>query len=170
MSKSSDVAGGPLARRGGLSTNRQLIVVVSYPPVQISVTLKPYQYQGRSDDGSSSTDAVPVATEERARLTLSTDADPGSGMLAQPGPGGRIAPVVGIFLELLAGIPSVIIGLWGGFTFGPLIAHRVAPIIASITGHLPTIPPFNFLRGPTSDGQGLLTGGLVIVLSRRHAE
>lgn len=78
--------------------------------------------------------------------------------------------MVGIFLELLAGIPSVIIGLWGGFTFGPLIAHRVAPITASIAGHLPTIPPFNFLHGSTSDGQGLLTGRLVIVLSQRHAE
>jgi phosphate transport system permease protein len=30
----------------------------------------------------------------------------------------RVASVIGGFLELLAGIPSVIIGLWGALTFG----------------------------------------------------
>jgi phosphate transport system permease protein len=76
----------------------------------------------------------------------------------------QIAAVFGLFLELLAGIPSVIIGLWGGFTFGPFIAHHVAPIIASIAGHLPDTPPFNFFRGPTGDGQGLLTSGLILAI------
>jgi len=38
----------------------------------------------------------------------------------------KIAAVVGLFLELLAGIPSVIVGLWGGFLFGPFVAHHVA--------------------------------------------
>ena len=38
----------------------------------------------------------------------------------------RLAAGVGVFLELLAGIPSVVIGLWGVVTFGPFIAtgHR----------------------------------------------
>ena len=43
----------------------------------------------------------------------------------------RLANGVGIFLELLAGIPSVIIGLWGALTFGPFIADHITPVIAS---------------------------------------
>ena len=42
----------------------------------------------------------------------------------------RLASAVGMVLELLAGIPSVVVGLWGAMTFGPFIAHRVAPVIA----------------------------------------
>jgi phosphate transport system permease protein len=73
----------------------------------------------------------------------------------------RIAAVFGLFLELLAGIPSVIIGLWGGFTFGPFIAHHVAPFIAN---HVPDVPVLNFFRGPVGDGQGLLTSGLILAI------
>jgi phosphate transport system permease protein len=73
----------------------------------------------------------------------------------------RFALVVGLFLELLAGIPSVIIGLWGGFTFGPIIAHNVAPFIAK---HTPNVPVLNFLRGETGNGQGLLTSSLILAI------
>ncbi|HXP19183.1 MAG TPA: phosphate ABC transporter permease subunit PstC [Streptosporangiaceae bacterium] len=73
----------------------------------------------------------------------------------------RLAVVVGMFLEMLAGIPSVIIGLWGGFTFGPFIANHIAPFIAS---HVPNVPGLDFLRGPTGSGQGLLTSGLILAI------
>lgn len=73
----------------------------------------------------------------------------------------RIAAVIGLFLELLAGIPSVIVGLWGGFIFGPFIAHHVAPFIAS---HAPDVPVLSFFRGQTGNGQGLLTSGLILAV------
>jgi phosphate transport system permease protein len=73
----------------------------------------------------------------------------------------RLANGIGMFLELLAGIPSVVIGLWGVLTFGPFIAHDVAPFIAS---HVPDVPVFNFLRGDTGTGEGLLTSGLVLAI------
>lgn len=76
----------------------------------------------------------------------------------------RIASFFGLFLELLAGIPSVVIGLWGGFTFGPFIAKHISPIIAGIAGHLPNIPPFNFFRGPVGSGEGLFTSGLILAI------
>src|ERR1022692_2419055 len=44
----------------------------------------------------------------------------------------RLAAGIGMFLEVLAGIPSVVIGLWGVLTFGPFIAHHLSPIIPSI--------------------------------------
>ena len=67
----------------------------------------------------------------------------------------RVASVVGGFLELLAGIPSVIIGLWGALTFGPFIAHDISPVIIKILPFLGTSP---------GSGQGLLTSGLVLAV------
>ncbi|HTV11697.1 MAG TPA: phosphate ABC transporter permease subunit PstC [Acidimicrobiales bacterium] len=71
----------------------------------------------------------------------------------------RVSNVVGIFLEMLAGIPSVVFGLWGYLTFGPILARDVAPIIAN---HMPDVPVLSFLRGPTGYGEGLLAAGLVL--------
>jgi phosphate transport system permease protein len=73
----------------------------------------------------------------------------------------RVASVVGIFIELLAGIPSVIIGLWGALTFGPFIAHHISPWIAS---HAPNVPVLGFFRGDPGNGQGLLTSGLILAV------
>ncbi|MGO9293935.1 MAG: phosphate ABC transporter permease subunit PstC [Streptosporangiaceae bacterium] len=73
----------------------------------------------------------------------------------------RLASTVGGFLELLAGIPSVIIGLWGALVFGPFIAHYVAPLIAN---NVPDWPVFSFFQGPTGNGQGLLTSGLILAV------
>ena len=72
----------------------------------------------------------------------------------------RVANGVGIFLELLAGIPSVIIGLWGALTFGPFIATHIAPVVAR---NMPDVPILSFFRG-TPSSQGLLTSGLVLAI------
>jgi len=68
----------------------------------------------------------------------------------------RLQSVLGIFLELLAGVPSVIFGLWGVYTFGPFLSRTVYKWIAAL--HIP------WLRGPTGAGQGLLTSSLVLAV------
>lgn len=73
----------------------------------------------------------------------------------------RLANAVGIFLELLAGIPSVIIGLWGALTFGPFIARDITPVIAR---NMPDVPVLNYFRGSPGNGEGLLTSGLVLAI------
>jgi len=72
----------------------------------------------------------------------------------------RIASALGMFLELLAGIPSVIVGLWGAVTFGPFIAHHIVPFISD---HMPDVPPLSYFKG-TTNGQGLLISGLVLAI------
>jgi phosphate transport system permease protein len=72
----------------------------------------------------------------------------------------RLSNGVGFFLEMLAGIPSVIFGLWGYLTFGPFLSHKLAPI----ADRLPDVPVLRFFRGPTGGGQGLLTTSLVLTI------
>jgi phosphate transport system permease protein len=73
----------------------------------------------------------------------------------------RLASAVGAVLELLAGIPSVVVGLWGAMTFGPFIAHHIAPVIA---GKAPDVPLLNYFRGNTGNGEGMLVSGLVLAV------
>ncbi len=73
----------------------------------------------------------------------------------------RLAAAVGMVLELLAGIPSVVVGLWGAMTFGPFIAHHVAPVIAR---NAPDVPVLGYFRGDTGNGEGMLISGLVLAV------
>jgi phosphate transport system permease protein len=71
----------------------------------------------------------------------------------------RIASVIGLFLEILAGVPSAVIGIWGLLTFGPWLGTHVYPWLS----HMPNVPPLSFFRGQfNKGGQGLLTAGLVL--------
>ena len=63
---------------------------------------------------------------------------------------------LGVFLDLLAGIPSVIFGLWGLYTLGPLLARNVYPLLADL--HIP------WIKRPVGSGQGLLTASVVLAV------
>ncbi|HVB52551.1 MAG TPA: phosphate ABC transporter permease subunit PstC [Acidimicrobiales bacterium] len=65
------------------------------------------------------------------------------------------------FVEILAGIPSVIIGLWGVLTLGPFLADHVYPFISNNT---PNVPVLRYFKGNVGYGEGLLTSGLVLGL------
>jgi len=72
-----------------------------------------------------------------------------------------IGAAVGLCLEILAGIPSAVIGLWGIFSLGPFLAKVVYPALE----RLPNVPPLSIFHGGfVSNGQGLLTGGLVLAM------
>ena len=52
---------------------------------------------------------------------------------------------LGFTIEILAGIPSVVIGLWGILTFGPWLASDVFPIIAN---NVPDVPVLRYFKQP----------------------
>lgn len=66
---------------------------------------------------------------------------------------------LGIAIELLAGIPSIIYGMWGLFVFAPFFADNIQPWIVENIGPLPIIGPL--FDGPTM-GIGMFTAGLIL--------
>ena len=68
---------------------------------------------------------------------------------------------VGAAIELLAGIPSIIYGMWGLFVLVPVLAEHVYPWIDSHLGQLPLVG--TLFSGPPL-GLGMLTAGLVLAV------
>ena len=70
----------------------------------------------------------------------------------------RLQPGLSVFLELLAGIPSVAYGFWGVLYFGPALAQHLYPVLSRLGVVLP------FMRGPVGAGEGLLTTSLILAV------
>ncbi len=68
---------------------------------------------------------------------------------------------LGIAVELLAGIPSIIYGMWGLFVFAPFFADNIQPWINDHMGNLPMVGPM--FQGPPM-GIGMLTAGLILAI------
>ena len=68
---------------------------------------------------------------------------------------------MGMAVELLAGVPSIIYGMWGLFVFAPLFADHVQPFLKATLGALPIIG--KLFSGPTM-GIGILTAGLILAV------
>ena len=64
-------------------------------------------------------------------------------------------------IELLAGIPSIIYGMWGLFVFAPFMANYLSPWINDHLGSLPFIGAM--FQGPPL-GIGVLTAGIVLAI------
>jgi len=78
----------------------------------------------------------------------------------------ELAPVwlkrpVGIAIELLAAIPSIIYGLWGLFVFAPWFGDNIEPWLNDNLGGLPIIGPL--FSGPPM-GIGILTAGIILAV------
>jgi phosphate transport system permease protein len=69
----------------------------------------------------------------------------------------RLATPLTFLIELLAAIPSVVIGLWGVFILAPFLRVTVEAWIVSVFGWVP------FLGGPTY-GIGLFTAGVILTI------
>jgi phosphate transport system permease protein len=68
---------------------------------------------------------------------------------------------IGIAIELLAGIPSIIYGIWGLFVFAPFLQETLQPFLINTLGQAPFIGP---LFGGPPYGIGMLTAGLILAI------
>lgn len=66
---------------------------------------------------------------------------------------------VGTAIELLAGIPSIIYGMWGFFVLMPVMRESIIPWMDTHLGALPVIG--RLFQGPPI-GAGMLTSGIVL--------
>jgi len=66
---------------------------------------------------------------------------------------------LGTAIELLAGVPSIIYGMWGLFVFAPLFADHVQPLLQNTLGEVPVI--CQLFQGSMM-GIGMLTASLIL--------
>jgi len=68
---------------------------------------------------------------------------------------------VGVAIELLAAVPSIIFGIWGLFVLAPLLQRHVQPWLIDVLGPLPLIG--KLFQGPPF-GIGVLTASIVLAI------
>ena len=68
---------------------------------------------------------------------------------------------IGIAIELLAGIPSIIYGIWGLFAFAPFLQRTLQPALIDLFGNVPILS--SLFAGPPY-GIGMLTAGLILAI------
>ncbi|VTZ26740.1 phosphate transporter subunit; membrane component of ABC superfamily [Methylocella tundrae] len=68
---------------------------------------------------------------------------------------------IGIAIELLAGIPSIIYGIWGLFVFAPFLQRHVQPALIDTFANVPVLS--SLFAGPPY-GIGILTAGFILAI------
>ena len=68
---------------------------------------------------------------------------------------------IGIAIELLAGIPSIIYGIWGLFVLAPFLQRTLQPALIDSFGNIPVLS--TLFAGPPY-GIGILTAGLILAI------
>lgn len=71
----------------------------------------------------------------------------------------KLKQPIGTAIELLAGIPSIIYGIWGLFVLAPLLQKYVQPLLIGSFEHVPLLS--GLFAGPPY-GIGVLTAGLIL--------
>jgi phosphate transport system permease protein len=66
---------------------------------------------------------------------------------------------IGVAIELLAAIPSIIYGMWGLFVFAPLFMEWVQPYAIKLFA---SIPLLNVIFGGPAIGIGIFTAGMIL--------
>jgi phosphate transport system permease protein len=68
---------------------------------------------------------------------------------------------IAIAIELLAGIPSIIYGIWGLFVFAPFLQKYIQPFLIDAFANVPVMN--SLFEGPPY-GIGMLTAGLILAV------
>ena len=73
----------------------------------------------------------------------------------------RLRQPIGIAIELLAGIPSIIYGIWGFFILKPLLQAYIEPAIIKVTG---PIPGLDIIFAGPAYGTDIFTAGFILAI------
>ena len=73
----------------------------------------------------------------------------------------RLRQPIGIAIELLAGIPSIIYGIWGLFILAPLVQQYVEPAVIALFG---PVPGLNLVFAGPPYGIGVFTAGFILAI------
>jgi phosphate transport system permease protein len=73
----------------------------------------------------------------------------------------RFRKCIRVFIDLLAGIPSIVFGMWGLFVLAPIVGTMIHPWIFAKIGHIPWLS--HLLLG-SSFGVGIFTAGVVLAV------
>lgn len=71
---------------------------------------------------------------------------------------GPLGWILSVLVELLAGIPSVVIGLWGILVLAPWVSTHFGVFLSHVLGFIP------LFAQPVGTGYGLLTSGIVLAM------
>jgi len=66
--------------------------------------------------------------------------------------------IIGSLVEMLAAIPSVVLGLWGILVLGPYLSHHLEPWLHSNLGFVP------IFGAPEATGTGMFTAALILTI------
>jgi phosphate transport system permease protein len=70
----------------------------------------------------------------------------------------RLSAVFGPLVELIAAIPSVVLGLWGALVLAPVMASTIEPFLHNVFGWIP------LFGEPNPTGHGMFTAGVVLTI------
>jgi phosphate transport system permease protein len=70
----------------------------------------------------------------------------------------RTAAVIGPLVELLAAVPSVIIGLWGIVVLAPIMRSTIEPALHNVLGFIP------LFGSPSLSGSGIFTAIVILAI------
>lgn len=68
-----------------------------------------------------------------------------------------LGKILGLFVEMIAAIPSIVFGLWGIYYLAPFVKNTLTPMLKGTLGFLP------LFQGP-SFGIGMLTASLILAI------
>lgn len=77
--------------------------------------------------------------------------------LSELAPAG-IRGIIGSLVEMLAAIPSVVLGLWGILVLGPYLSHHLEPWLHDKLGFIP------IFGAPEATGTGMFTAALILTI------
>lgn len=121
----------------------RFLTSTSWNPVKLQFGALPYTF------GTVLTSAIALAIALPVGLGVAI-------FLAEPGAAG-VRGAIGIGVELLAAIPSVVYGLWGLYVFAPWILKHVAEPLSARFGSVP-------LFGPPARQQSILAASLILAV------